>query len=69
MVFNQLSVSTKRTIIGVTSGVLGAAQMPGIGPWLNSILTKQIVGPVSVGIIVGAIALVGAYMVLSREGV
>lgn len=69
MVLNSISVPTKRKIVGATLGVLSLAQLPMIGPPIVGFLGKTIVDPISVGVVVGAVGLVGAYMMLAREGI
>ena len=67
MVLNSISVPVKRKIIGVTLGLLGASQLPYIGPTLMDIMGKELVDPITVGVIVGAVGLVGAYLILARD--
>jgi hypothetical protein len=65
----NLSVSTKRNIIGVVLGALSLANLPVVGPMVKGILDIKIIEPVTVGVVVGVVGLIGTYMLLAREGI
>lgn len=69
MVLNQLGTPTKRKIVGITLAGLSLAQLPVVGPIVKGILDYSIVAPVTVGVVVGAIGAVGAYLILTNQGV
>jgi len=67
MVFDKVTVPVKKAIIGVTLAVLSAANLPKIGDVVAPMLDKNLVAPVTYGIIVAVVGAVGAYLVLAKE--
>jgi len=59
-------MKTKRTITAGSLIVLGASYIPMIGPTVTNILAFQL-GPVTVGAVVGAVAVVSGLLLVKKE--
>ena len=63
---NYLDMTTKRRVTAGALIILGGAQVPVVGPWITGVLDFQI-GPVTVGIIIGAVAVVSGLLLVKKE--
>jgi hypothetical protein len=67
-IFGNIGTPARRKIVAAVLGVLSLAQMPSIGPKITAILSANIVEPVTVGVFLGAVGIVGTIMIWLREG-
>ncbi|GAI03215.1 unnamed protein product [marine sediment metagenome] len=65
----KLGAKQKRGLVIISAGVLGAnaVLLPFNVDIINGLLNTAIVGPVTVGLLVGAAGLLSAYMLITKK--